>query len=184
MKSSISEQPEFTRFRMKRLHAALVRRHQVNGGVEEALIKRIEAAFMNQEGAYFLQSQRPVRSRVNALTVGDRRTRAQRCSRGRFRTLVQILTHARYPAANMNRMHTQHCTGVRWRPSKPLISTEGYSRSANECLRGQANLAQCGCACGKFGRLERELVTQRDIPAGLPRDDFAPIPPAPASPET
>src|SRR6187401_862569 len=93
MKFSAGEQSEFIQFRMKRLKTAHVCRHQVNGGVEESFIKRIQAASLNQQGAYFLQSQNTVWSRVNAFAVGNRRTRVQRCSRGTPVILVQVLMH-------------------------------------------------------------------------------------------
>jgi len=78
---------------MKRLNTAHVGRHQVNGGVEESFIKRIQAASLNQQGAYFLQSQNTVWSRVNAFAVGNRRTRVQRCSRAAPVIFVQVFMH-------------------------------------------------------------------------------------------
>ena len=58
MKSSTGQQPKFTLLGIERLHAPHVGGHQANGGVEDALIKGVKVALPNEQGAYFLESQR------------------------------------------------------------------------------------------------------------------------------
>src|SRR5215470_15682462 len=57
MKSFPDEQLKFTLFRMEPLHAPHIGRHQLNGSVEDAPVERFEVALLNQQSAYFLQSQ-------------------------------------------------------------------------------------------------------------------------------
>src|SRR5262245_6356729 len=66
MKSSPGQEPKFTLLDMECLHAAHVRRHQGNGGVEDVVIEGGEIALLNEHGTDFLQSQRMVWSCVNS----------------------------------------------------------------------------------------------------------------------
>src|SRR5690242_14759717 len=62
MEPSPSQQPKFTLVGMERLHTPHVRRHQGNGGLEDAVIEGGEIALLNEQGADFLQLQRLVSS--------------------------------------------------------------------------------------------------------------------------
>src|SRR5262249_11926173 len=76
MKSSAGQQPKFTLLRMERLHTSHVGRHQLNGGIEDAVVEGGEIAFLNKESADFLQSQRVVSSRALVRPASSVRHRA------------------------------------------------------------------------------------------------------------
>src|SRR5215813_6601964 len=66
MKSSPDQQPKFTLLGMERLHTSHVGRHQLDGGIEDAVIEGGAIALLNEHGADFLESQRMARSRVDS----------------------------------------------------------------------------------------------------------------------
>src|SRR5262245_12823961 len=80
MKSSPSQQPKFVLLGMECLHTSHVGRHQPNGGFEDALIEGVEIAFLNEQGADFLQSPRAVRSN-SCVAVVTLRSAAGDCGR-------------------------------------------------------------------------------------------------------
>ena len=63
-KSSRGQQSKFIPLGIVLLHAAHVGAHQGDGCVQDALVKRVEVAFLNKQGADFLQSKRGVNSAI------------------------------------------------------------------------------------------------------------------------
>ena len=59
-KSSRGQQSKFIPLGIVLLHAPHVGAHQVDGCVQDALVKHVEVAFLNQQRADFLQSKRGV----------------------------------------------------------------------------------------------------------------------------
>src|SRR6516164_3288775 len=92
MKSSPDQQPKFTLFGIERLHAPHVGGHQAHGGVEDAPIEGVQVALGNEQGAYFLQLQRLVRSRVNSFAF-SKHPAVRGCCRvvcSRFRLVLGV----------------------------------------------------------------------------------------------
>src|SRR5215467_136736 len=72
MESLPDEQPKFTLLRIEPLYAPHIGQHQLDGRVEDAPIERVEVVLLNQQSAYFLQSQELV-SPLGILSLDNRR---------------------------------------------------------------------------------------------------------------
>src|SRR5262245_19406765 len=81
MKSSPGQQPKFMLLGMEGLHTRHVRRHQGNGGVEDAVIEGGEIALLNEHGTDFLESQRMARSCVHSRAFVTLPSPGRQCCR-------------------------------------------------------------------------------------------------------